>query len=227
VFIVYFADQADTQIQYIFSFIMTTDDRELDDIKTQFSLIIENYPEVYANFKLNPHLPSAMSAHDKMESNLTALYRRMFAHQAAVDKQLEEHESGLNHLTNENSKLNTTLAKREMSLASTKTIMPNRMPMPLKESFDTITGLAENDAPTPVQISIVDDAKNIEKSVYYYSIARIIYLLVGIGIVSYFIFQTIGAPESTVLADAKNKVSQLKDTVIRPTPSNQYNPYNP
>jgi hypothetical protein len=162
-----------------------------------------------------------------MESNLTALYRRMFAHQAAVDKQLEEHESGLNHLTNENSKLNTTLAKREMSLASKKTIMPNRMPMPLKESFDTITGLAENDAPTPVQISIVDDAKNIEKSVYYYSIARIIYLLVGIGIVSYFIFQTIGAPESTVLADAKNKVSQLKDTVIRPTPSNQYNPYNP
>jgi len=208
---------------------MTTDDRELDDIKTQFHLIMENYPAVYANFKLNPHLPSAMSAHDKMESKLTALYRRMFAHQAAVDKQLEEHESVLNDLTNENSKLNTTLAKREMSLASTKTIMPNRMPMPLKESFDTITGLAGagNDAPTPVQISMVDDAKNIEKFVYYYSIARIIYLLVGIGIVSYFIFQTIGDPESAVLADAKNKVAQLKDTVIQPTPDKPYNTYNP
>jgi len=195
---------------------------ELDDIKKQFHLIMENYPAVYANFKLNPKLPSAMSEHDRMESNLTALYRRMFAYQASIDKQLEEHASELNELTNVNSRLNTTLAKREMSLTSTKKVMGDPTQMtPLKESFETITGLAQNDAPTLNQISLADNAKTIEKSVYYYSIARIIYLLAGIGIVSYFIFQTLGAPESTILADAKLKAVELKNQVIQPQPQPQ------
>lgn len=206
---------------------MTTN-AELDDIKKQFNFIMENYPAVYANYKLNPQLPSAMTAHDKMESNLTALYRRMFAYQAAIEKQLEEHENGLHDLTNQNSNLNTRLAKREMSLASTKETMGNKktVKMPLRESFETITGLADEDVPTPNQISIVDDARTIEKSAYYYSIARIVYLLTGISIVSYFIFQRVGSPESTILADAKMKANELKNKVIQPATTNVENPSN-
>jgi hypothetical protein len=64
---------------------MTANKSELDDIKNQFYLIMENYPEVYANYKMNPHLSSAMMAH---ESRLTELYRRMFAYQASIDKQM-------------------------------------------------------------------------------------------------------------------------------------------
>jgi hypothetical protein len=66
-----------------------TDINELSDIKTQFYAIAEKYPAVYANYKANPNLPSAMKDHDKMESTLTALYRRMFAFQAGVEKGME------------------------------------------------------------------------------------------------------------------------------------------
>lgn len=196
---------------------MNANNAELNDIKNQFHLIMENYPTVYANYKMNPNLPSAMMAHDKMESNLTALYRRMFAYQASIEKQLEEHESGLHDLTNENSNLTAMVAKREMSVASTNEMRKKKtVKMPVRESFETITGLADGDVPTPNQISMVDDARAIEKSAYYYSIARIIYLLVGISIVSYFIFQRVGSPDSTILADAKMKADELKNRIIQP-----------
>lgn len=205
---------------------MTANNAELDDIKNQFHLIMENYPTIYANYKMNPHLPSAMVAHDKMESNLTSLYRRMFAYQASIDKQLEEHETGLHELTNQNSNLNTMLARRELSLASTNEMSKKKsVKMPLRESFETITGLAQEDAPTPNQISMVDDARAIEKSAYYYSIARVIYLLAGITVISYFIFQRVGSPESTILADTKTKAIELKNKVV-PTPALVENPLN-
>jgi len=179
---------------------------ELNDIQTHFHLIMENYPTMYANFKLHPNLPSAMSAHDKTEANLVLLYRRMFVTQAAVDKQLEDAETTVNGLTSNNTTLNTALLKQEKSLASLKTkLMPQ---MPVKESF---IASVNDDTPTPNQLSMVRHAKAIENSVYYYSIARIIYLVVGISVVSYFIFQTIGTPESTILADVKMKADQLKD----------------
>ena len=201
------------------------DKDELNDIKNQFHLIMEDYPTVYAQFKLNPSLPSAMSAHDKMESNLTLLYRRMFVSQAAIDKQLEEYETTMNALTIQNTKLNTALVNQEKSLASLKT-MPR---MPIKESFATITGLSGDTPPTPNQISMVRHATTIENSVYYYSIARIIYLVVGISVVSYFIFQTIGAPDSTILADVKMKAEQLKSQAeaIQPTLPSLTNPTQP
>ena len=192
----------------------------LDDIKNHFNLVMENYPTVYADYKMNPHLPSAMTAHDKMESNLTSIYRRMFSYQADIDKQMEEKESGLSALTTQNSKLNTMLATRKM--VSKKNAMAKKsVKMPLKESFQTITGLAEDNtiapndntiAPNQNKISLVKNAELIEKSMYYYNIARIIYLLVGIIIVSYFIFKTIGSPESTILADAKMKADELNQT---------------
>ena len=199
------------------------DKDELKDIHAHFHLIMEHYPKVYADFKLNPTLPSAMSAHDKMESNLILLYRRMFVFQAAVDKQLEDHETTMNALTIENTKTNTALVNQEKSLASLKT-MPQMPQMPVKETF--ITGVGDTPSPpTPNQISMVRHAKDIENSVYYYSIARIIYLLVGISTVSYFIFQTIGASESTILADVKMKATQLKNQAqaIQPIQSNPMN----
>lgn len=198
---------------------MTDNSAELDDIKNQFNLIMESYPTIYANYKMNPHLPSAMMAHDKMESNLTALYRRMFAYQASIDKQLEEHDAGLHDLTIQNSKLNTVLARRELNLASTNEMRKKKsVKMPVRESFETITGLADEDAPTPNQISLVDHARAIEKSAYNYSIVRIVYLFVGIIIISYFIFQRIGSPESTILADAKMKAVELKNRVVPALP---------
>jgi hypothetical protein len=76
---------------------------------------------------------------------------------------------------------------------------------------------------------MVRHANTIENSVYYYSIARIIYLVVGISVVSYFIFQTIGAPDSTILADVKMKADQLKSQVqaIQPTLPSLTNPTQP
>jgi hypothetical protein len=89
--------------------------------------------------------------------------------------------------------------------------------MPVRESF--IASVSDDPPPNPNQLSMVRHAKAMTNSVYYYSIARIIYLLVGISIVSYFIFQTIGAPESTILADVKMKADQLKNQAqaIQPT----------
>ena len=86
---------------------MTTieDANELSDIKTHFYAIMEHYPTVYANYKANPNLPSAMVNHDKMESRLTALHRRMFALQGKVGMELDQHETNMNELTNANVKL--------------------------------------------------------------------------------------------------------------------------
>jgi hypothetical protein len=201
---------------------MTANKSELDDIKNQFYLIMENYPEVYANYKMNPHLSSAMMAH---ESRLTELYRRMFAYQASIDKQMEENDSGLQNLTVQNSNLNTMLERKKLNLASTNETKGKKkiVRMPLREGFETITGLAGDDTPTPNQISMVDDARAIEKSAYYYSIARIVYLLAGISVVSYFIFKRVGASDSTILADAKMKVDELKNKVVQPAAVNSLN----
>jgi hypothetical protein len=198
---------------------MTENNAELNDIKKQFYIIMENYPKVYANYKMNPRLPSAMTEHDKMEANLTAMYRRMFAHQASIDKQLEEHDTDLQKLTTQNAKLNSMLSTQEMTLASMNNTMNDNkkiIKMPIRESFDTITGLANDDAPTQNQLYTVDNARSIEISSYYHSIARIVYLLVGITVVAYFIFKRVDSPDSTILADAKMKADEIKNKVVQP-----------
>jgi hypothetical protein len=73
--------------------------------------------------------------------------------------------------------------------------------------------------PSPIQISMVEEAKTIERTAYMYSIARIVYLLAGIVVVSYFVLQTVAGPDSAILADAKTKAEQLYQ-------SNQSNQYN-
>ena len=179
---------------------------ELSDIKTQFYALMEPYSTVYANYKVNPNLPSAADAYNKMEANLTSLYRRMFTFQAGVENDLGQHEDNVSDLTNENSKLNAKLARNTGLLNSKHT--PKVM---VQESF-TVTGLGDP-APSPNQISLASEARSIEKTAYAYSIGRIVYLSLGIMIVSYFVFQTVGAPNSTILADAKLKADQLKNTI--------------
>ena len=63
----------------------------------------------------------------------------------------------------------------------------------------TVSGLGDD---LPVQISIVEEAKSIEKTAYVYSIVRIVYLLIGIVIVSYFILKTVRGIGSSTSANA-------------------------
>lgn len=184
---------------------MIEDTNDLSDIKTHFYAIVEKYPAVYANYKANPNLPSAMVDHDKMESNLTALHRRMFALQGKVEAEMDQHETNLNELTNANVKLNAMLAKRRANLENKHAMLePSDT---LRESFT----VGDNPSPTPStnQISMVAHARDIKKSAYTYSIARIVYLVVGIAVISYFILQTVGS--GTMLEDAKLKAEQLKN----------------
>jgi hypothetical protein len=221
---------------------MTTE--MLTDIKTQFYAIIENYPTVYANFKATPDLPSARDAHDKTDAALTSLYRRMFAFQAAVEKELNENEETVGQLTTEGAQLNAKVARRT-SIVNGRNAMMTPANASVIESF--VSGLAEqlpgcnaldasgnatncpcvlpgqnacysgcgNQCPaTAIQLSLVSEARDIEKSAYTYAIFRIIYLVVGIAVVSYFIFQTVGSPDSTILEDAKIKAEQLKTGIM-------------
>ena len=189
----------------------TTATNELSDIRTHFYVLMERYSTVYANYKVNPNLPSAADAYNQMEANLISLYRRMFTFQAGVEKELGQHEDTVNGLTNENSKLNAMLARNGGSLYSKYTLMTPTDAF--RESFVTVTGSLGDRAPSPNQISLVSEARSIEKTAYAYSIGRIVYLSLGILIVSYFIFQTVGGPNSTILADAKLKADQLKNTI--------------
>jgi hypothetical protein len=188
---------------------MTTE--MLTDIKTQFYAIMENYPTVYANFKATPDLPSARDAHDKTDAALTSLYRRMFAFQAAVEKELNENEETVAQLTTEGAQLNAKVARRTSIVNGMNAMMtPTNANAIVIESF--VSGLAEQ--PTAIQLSLVSEVRDIEKRAYIYAIFRIIYLVVGIAAVSYFIFQTVGSPDSTVLEDAKIKAEQLRTGIM-------------
>lgn len=210
---------------------------ELDDIRTHFYAIMENYPTIYANFKANPDLPSARDAHAKTEAALTALHHRMFAFKSALEKALDENESAVGQLTVEGARLNATLARRTAVLNNKDAMMvPPQNKSIVLESFVTrqLPGCKTDASGKPIncpcveagastcsatcpscpassnQLSLVAEARDIEKRQYIYAIFRIIYLVVGIAMVSYFVYQTVGSPDSTLLADAKLKAEQLK-----------------
>jgi hypothetical protein len=211
---------------------------ELDDIKTQFYAIMENYPTVYANFKANPSLPTARDAHDKTDAALTSLHRRMFTFQSALERALDENETAVGQLTVKGARLNARVARRTAVLNNKNAMMesPN-----VVESFVTrqLPGCSSTlDASgnpincpcveagantcfkscstcpaSSTQLSLVAEARDIEKRQYIYAIFRIIYLVVGIAMVSYFVAQTVGSPDSTIIDDAKNKAEQLKQNI--------------
>jgi hypothetical protein len=202
--------------------------KELSDIKTQFYALMENYPTVYANYKVNPDLPSAADAYNKLEANLTSLYRRMFVFQSGLENEIDERETTVNDLTNENVKLNAILAKKTAALDRKDALMTTnatgyesfttmRLPQLPGCTFDasgnpTNCPCVDSNAnchtkckscpATTNQISMVDEAKSIEKTTYLYSILRIIYLLLGIGLISFFIYKMVG-PRATSAASAK------------------------
>jgi hypothetical protein len=212
------------------------DVNELSDIRTHFYTTVERYPAVHANHNANPHLPSAMKDHDKMEANLTALHRRMFAFQAGVEKELDQHESAMNAHTNDNVRLNSMLAKRTANIDSSDALIkepftvrqlpgcsldPSGNPIncPCVDPYESSCSSKCKSCPaTTNQISMVEEAKTIERTAYMYSIARIVYLLVGIVVVSYFVLQTVGGPDSTILADAKMKADQLRNLYAQQEP---------
>jgi hypothetical protein len=209
---------------------------ELDDIRTHFYAIMENYPTIYANFKANPDLPSARDAHAKTEAALTALHHRMFAFKSALEKALDENESAVGQLTVEGARLNATLARRTAVLNNKDAMMvPPQNKSIVLESFvtrqlpgcnptsgnpincpcveagaNTCSAKCTGCPASSNQLSLVAEARDIEKRQYIYAIFRIIYLVVGIAMVSYFVYQTVGSPDSTILEDAKLKAEQLK-----------------
>lgn len=216
-----------------------TTQSELDDIKTQFYAIMENYPTVYANFKANPSLPTARDAHDKADAALTSLHRRMFTFQSALERALDENEPAVGDLTVAGARLNAKVARRTAILNNKNAMMesPN-----VVESFvtrqlpgcsstmdasgnpincpcvdageNTCSATCGSSCPaTAIQLSLVAEARDIEKRQYIYAIFRIVYLVVGIAMISYFVAQTVGSPDSTIVDDAKNKAEQLKQNI--------------
>ena len=53
------------------------------------------------------------------------------------------------------------------------------------------------------------ESASIAKRAYIHAVCRIIYLLIGICVVSYFIYQLVRSPDSVVLNDARVKTAQL------------------
>jgi hypothetical protein len=214
-----------------------TTQSELDDIKSQFYAIMENYPTVYANFKANPSLPTARDAHDKADAALTSLHRRMFTFQSALERALDENETTVGDLTVAGARLNAKVARRTAILNNKNAIMespnvvesfvtrqlpgctlgadskPTNCPC-VEAGASTCSATCGSSCPaTAIQLSLVAEVRDIEKRQYIYAIFRIVYLVVGIAMVSYFVAQTVGSPDSTIIDDAKNKAEQLKQNI--------------
>ncbi len=230
--------------------------RELDDIKTQFYAIMEDYPKIHANFKMSPDLPSAREARDKTDAALSSLHNRMFAFKAAMEKRQDENEETMAQIAKKGAQLNAMLA-RKTAILNNKDQTMAAMPLTaaastrvtVMEPFISMSGLSGLSKQLPgcnsdmsncpcvkpgqstcasecndkgktdpnkkcpsfdANRSLVVEAANMEKRAYIHAVCRIIYLIIAICIVSYFIFQTVGSADSTILYDARMKADQLK-----------------
>lgn len=229
--------------------ILTSDDAkdELNDIKMQFYVLMEKYPQTYANFKMTPNLPSARDAHDRMDAELTKLYSRMFLFRGIMEKKQNDNEAAIAKLAQESAGLNAEFEERTASLNSKNALM-SQMPFTVGsgsdvsviESFTTSRQLPGcvitssgyrsncpcvdagqtkcssncNNCPADAnQRSLVTESASIAKRAYIHAVFRIIYLLIGICIVSYFIYQLVRSPDSVVLNDARQFTNQTYDAV--------------
>lgn len=238
---------------------------ELDDIKLQFYAIMENYPKMYANFKMSPNLPSAREAHDKTDAALTSLHSRMFTFKAALEKKQDENEDTMAQLAKKGAQLNAKLARKtailnnkDQTMATMPLTAASSTRVTVMEPFISMSGLSKQlpgcnsdmsncpcvkagqstcaeecnvqgksdpnkkCPPSDANRSLVVEAATIEKRAYVYAVCRIIYLIIVICIVMYFIFQTVGSADSTILYDAKTKAEQLKTDLT----NNTYNVVN-
>ena len=228
--------------------ILTSDDAkdELADIKMQFYVLMEKYPQTYANFKMTPNLPSARDAHDRMDAELTKLYSRMFLFRGTMEKKQNDNEAAIAKLARESVGLNAEFEERTASLNSKNALM-SQMPFTVGsgsdvsviESFTTTrqlpgcntsgsgtrgcpcvdpgqtecSSLCDNCPADANQRSLVTESASIAKRAYIHAVFRIIYLLIGICIVSYFIYQLVRSPDSVVLNDARQFTNQTYDAI--------------
>ena len=224
--------------------ILTSDDAkdELADIKMQFYVLMEKYPQTYANFKMTPNLPSARDAHDRMDAELTKLYGRMFLFRGTMEKKQNDNEAAIAKLAQESAGLNAEFEERTASLNSKNALM-SQMPFTVGsdsdvsviESFTSrqLAGCNASRSNCPCvdpgqtecssscdncpadanQRSLVTESANISKRAYIHAVFRIIYLLIGICVVSYFIYQLVRSPDSVILNDARQFTNQTYDAV--------------
>lgn len=117
--------------------ILTSDDAkdELNDIKMQFYVLMEKYPQTYANFKMTPNLPSARDAHDRMDAELTKLYGRMFLFRGTMEKKQNDNEAAIAKLAQESAGLNAEFEERTASLNSKNALM-SQMPFTVGSGSD-------------------------------------------------------------------------------------------
>jgi hypothetical protein len=191
--------------------ILTSDDAkdELNDIKLQFYVLMEKYPQTYANFKMTPNLPSARDAHDRMDAELTKLYSRMFLFRGIMEKKQNDNEAAIAKLAQESAGLNAEFEERTASLNSKNALMSQ---MPFTVGSDSDVSVIESFT-TADQRSLVTESASIAKRAYIHAVFRIIYLLIGICVVSYFIYQLVRSPDSVVLNDARQFANQTYDAV--------------
>jgi hypothetical protein len=122
---------------------------ELNDIKTQFYTIMENYPKMHANFKMTPYLPSAMEAHDRTEAALTSLHNRMFTFKAALEKKKDENEDAMAQLSQTGAQLNAKLARKiaflnnkDQTMATMPLTAASSTQVTVMEPFISMSGLS-------------------------------------------------------------------------------------
>jgi len=117
--------------------ILTSDDAkdELNDIKLQFYVLMEKYPQTYANFKMTPNLPSARDAHDRMDAELTKLYSRMFLFRGTMEKKQNDNEAAIAKLAQESAGLNAEFEERTASL-NIKNALMSQMPFTVGSDSD-------------------------------------------------------------------------------------------
>ena len=224
--------------------ILTSDDAkdELNDIKMQFYVLMEKYPQTYSNFKMTPNLPSARDAHDRMDAELTKLYGRMFLFRGTMEKKQNDNEAAIAKLAQESAGLNAEFEERTASLNSKNALM-SQMPFTVGSGSDvsviesftsrqlpgcnasrsncpcveteqtTCSAMCSNCPANPNQRSLVVESASIAKRAYIYAVFRIIYLLIGICVVSYFIYQLVRSPDSVVLNDARQFTNQTYDAM--------------
>jgi hypothetical protein len=63
------------------------------------------------------------------------------------------------------------------------------------------------------ELSLVTESASIAKRAYIHAVCRILYLLIGICVVSYFIYQLVRSPDSVVLNDARAFTNKTYDAV--------------
>ena len=135
--------------------ILTSDDAkdELNDIKMQFYVLMEKYPQTYTNFKMTPNLPSARDAHDRMDAELTKLYGRMFLFRGAMEKKQNDNEAAIAKLARESAGLNAEFEERTASLNSKNALM-SQMPFTVGSGSDVSVIESFTNRPQKINVEV-------------------------------------------------------------------------